>query len=699
MTGTDGPTREAVLEVTDLAVSFATDGGTLDAVRGMTYALAPGEVLGIVGESGAGKSVSALAVMGLLPPNARVRGSVQLRGRELLGLDDRALSALRGKGISMVFQDPLSALTPMYRVGDQIAEAVAIHQQVDRARAAERAVELLELVGVPDAARRARSFPHELSGGIRQRVVIAMAMANDPDVILADEPTTALDVTIQAQVLEVLRTAQEATGAAVVLITHDLGVVAGIADHVVVMYAGRPVERGTVDDVFARPLMPYTLGLLGSLPRVDAPSRQALTPMEGTAPSPIGLPAGCSFAPRCPLRMERCREVEPELRPRVAASHAAACHRSEEVEVRRLGPAEVFPHRFTAPVAGAPREHRPRVLEVRELVTRFPLATGWRSPGQARAVRAVDGASLDIAEGETLGLVGESGAGKTTLAREVLGLAPPMGGSVRVLGRDVAGLDARERRELRRHLAVVFQDPTASLDPRMPVGDTVGEGLRTFGAPRQQRARRVGELLGLVGLEAEHAGRYPQELSAGQCQRIALARALALSPRLVVLDEPVSALDVSLRAGMMNLLQQLKATLGMAYLFITHDLSIVRHVADRVAVMYLGRIVEVGPVTAVFDRPAHPYTRALLSAIPVPDPVVERTRRRVVLLGEVPDAASVPSGCRFHTRCPTFASLDAERRRRCLDEEPVLIGQGPGHEAACHHADSGSVLSPSAPWR
>jgi peptide/nickel transport system ATP-binding protein len=521
---------EPVLKVTDLTVSFPTENGLVTAVRGLSYQLAAGEVVGIVGESGAGKSVCCLAVMGLLPGSARVTGSVRFRGQELVGLDDRGLSAVRGKGIAMIFQDPLSALTPVYTVGDQIAEAVRIHQKVSSRQAARRAVELLDLVGIPNAPQGVKAFPHEFSGGMRQRAMIAMAIANDPEVIIADEPTTALDVTIQAQVLEVLRTAQQVTGAALVMITHDLGVVAGCADRVIVMYAGKAVETGSVEDVFYRPRMPYTLGLLGSIPRLDSVKQQALTPIEGSAPSLVTLPVGCPFAPRCPLKVDVCVEVEPALEPTRHVGHLAACHRSNEIEARQLSSVEVFPapNGPEPPVTEAAREPRKVLLRVRDLAKQYPLTKGVVFRRQVGTVHAVDGVSFDLREGETLGLVGESGCGKTTTVMEILALAKPMGGNVVVFGKDTATLCHKQRIQIRHDLQVVFQDPLASLNPRMPVGDIVAEPLRTHGMPRAHRAARVRELLGLVGLNPEYANRYPQQLSGGQRQRISIARALAL---------------------------------------------------------------------------------------------------------------------------------------------------------------------------
>jgi peptide/nickel transport system ATP-binding protein len=683
-----------VLEVADLTVSFPSEAGEVTAVRGVSYTLAAGEVLGIVGESGSGKSVSSLAVIGLLPDSARISGSVKFRGRELLGLSDRSLAKVRGKGIAMVFQDPLSALTPVYTVGAQVAEAIRIHQEVSRARADSRAVELLELVGIPNAAQRARAFPHEFSGGMRQRAMIAMAIANDPDVIIADEPTTALDVTIQAQILEALKTAQEATGAGIVMITHDLGVIAGFADRVLVMYAGKPVETGTVDDLYYRPRMPYTLGLLGSIPRLDIGDRMRLTPIEGSPPSLVNLPPGCPFAPRCPMKIDVCVEVEPALEPTARPGHAAACHRSGEIEERNLTSIDVFP---VPPLAHAaiervPREQRQSIMAVTDMVKHYPLTKGTVFRRTIGIVHAVDGISFEIREGEVLGLVGESGCGKTTTIMEILNLARPSAGRISVLGKDTASLRGRQRFTIRRDLQVVFQDPMASLDPRLPVGDIIAEPMRTHGYDRARSRARVSELLRLVGLNPEHANRYPAEFSGGQRQRIGIARALALEPKVLVLDEPVSALDVSIQAGVINLLEELKGKLGLSYLFVAHDLSVVRHIADRVAVMYLGKIVEIGEVNRVFDHPAHPYTQALLSAIPLPDPHKERQRRRILLEGDLPSPANPPSGCRFRTRCPKFATLDEGRAARCINEEPAQLRQEADHLAACHYAEAAEVV-------
>jgi peptide/nickel transport system ATP-binding protein len=683
-----------LLEVRDLTVTFASEAGPVRAVRALSYHVNRGEVLGIVGESGSGKTVSSLAVMDLLPSHARVMGSVRFEGRELVGLADRELSRLRGRRIAMIFQDPLSALTPVYTVGDQIAEAIRVHHDVSAAAARDRAIELLTLVGIPNPSRRVTSFPHEFSGGMRQRVMIAMAIANDPALIIADEPTTALDVTVQAQILDLLQKAREVTGAAILLITHDLGVVAGLADRVGVMYAGKLVETGTVDDIFYRPRMPYTLGLLGSLPRPDQGAHQPLTPIEGNPPSLVNLPKGCPFAPRCPLRMEKCMQEEPEL-VQHGGAHAAACHRSGEVERRRVAGEHVFvPGPTSDRTTPAGHNGHATVLAVRDLVKEFPVLRGAVVRRRVGSLRAVDGITFDMREGETLGLVGESGCGKTSAIMEILNLAAPTAGGVTVLGKDTATLTAEQRFRVRRDIQVVFQDPMAALDPRLPVGDIIGEPLETHGVAAPERSRRVRKLLTLVGLQAEHADRYPQAFSGGQRQRIGIARALALQPKLLVLDEPVSALDVSVRAGIINLLERLKADLGLSYLFVAHDLAVVRHIADRVAVMYLGRIVEIGNVDDVFARPTHPYTQALLSAVPIPDPRRERSRQRILLQGDLPSPLEPPTGCRFRPRCPRFArELDDAGRRLCHKDVALEArAGGTGHLDACHHSRPAAAL-------
>jgi peptide/nickel transport system ATP-binding protein len=667
--------REPVLSVRDLRVSFPSERGPIEAVRGIDFDVRPGRTLALVGESGSGKSATALSLIGLQPPNARVTGEVLLGGRQLVGLDDKAMSSVRGARIGMVFQDPLSALTPIYSVGRQLADAVRVHTRLSKADAWERAVELLDVVGIPRPRTRGRDFPHQFSGGMRQRVVIALAIANDPDVIVADEPTTALDVTVQAQILEVLETAKQRTGAGVVLITHDLSVVAGHADEVAVMYAGRIVERAPVDDLFAAPAMPYTLGLLGSVPRPDTRRRQPLVPIEGEPPSPLHRPAGCPFEPRCPLAVDACREKEPAL-VEVGAGHGSACVRTEEVAGRR--PEDVFPRAEAGTLDGAAGEV---VLSVRGLRRTYPVTTGALRRRQVGTLRAVDGISFEIRAGETFCLVGESGSGKTTALLEIMRLRPPESGSVEVLGVDVAEERARS---LRQQVQIVMQDPQAALDPRLPAYELLAEPLRAAGTDAAATRARIGELLDLVGLPDDSLDRFPAAFSGGQRQRLAIARALATRPRLVVLDEPVSALDVSVQASVLNLVARLKAELGLAYLVVAHDLAVVRHIADRIAVLYLGHIVESGPADALFAAPRHPYTRALLSAAPIPDPAVERTRERIVLTGEQPSGTDLPAGCVFADRCPLRPALPDDVQARCRDEPPLPRAAATGTEVACH---------------
>ena len=611
----------ALLEVADLNVTFDTGDARVSAVRGTSYRIDPGEVVAIVGESGSGKTTAAMAVVGLLPENTDVSGSVRLHGDELLGLPDQAMSRIRGKSIGTVFQDPMSALTPVYTIGDQIAEAIRVHnREVSRAGARKRAVELLELVGIVQPQSRARAFPHELSGGERQRVVIAIAIANDPDLLICDEPTTALDVTVQAQILDVLRTARDVTGAGVLIITHDLGVVSEFADRALVMYAGRPVEIATVEELYRDRRMPYTAGLLGSVPRLDSPQGTRLVPIPGAPPTMTSLsPDACQFAPRCPLVISECRSAEPDL-VTIRNGHWAACIRTGDVAGRSA--AEIY-HVSTQPVSVDTSVTDPAVvLQVSDLAKTYPLTKGVVLRRRVGEVRAVDGVSFTLQQGRTLGIVGESGSGKSTTLSQILELATPQAGAIEILGEDVAALDTASRRKLRTELQVVFQDPVASLDPRLPVFDVIAEPLATNGFDRRRCEERVAELLGIVGLNHADASRYPAEFSGGQKQRIGIARALALQPKILALDEPVSALDVSIQAGIINLLLDLQRRFGLSYLFVSHDLSVVKHLAHRVAVMYRGKIVEQGDGEQVFTNPQHEYTRRLLAAVPRAHPDV-----------------------------------------------------------------------------
>jgi peptide/nickel transport system ATP-binding protein len=664
---------DPVLAIRDLCVTFVGSGRPVPAVRGVSLEVHANEVLGIVGESGSGKSVASLAVAGLLPETARVTGSIRLDGQEVIGADPERLRLMRGRDVGIVFQDPTTTLNPVMPVGRQIVEGPLEQGRLERGRARARAVELLREVEIADPDIRVGQYPHQFSGGMRQRAVIAMAMAGRPKLIIADEPTTALDVTVQAQVLALLARRQAETGAAAILITHDLGVVAGVARRIAVMYGGRIVETGAVADIFARPRHPYTIALLKSAPRIDDRGER-LDPIPGQPPSPTDLPPGCPFHPRCALRNGRavCAEEEPPLRP-VGPGQQAACHFAEETALLR--PVGV---RGGARAQAPGRNAEPPLLAVEDLKIHFPIKTGLlrRVVGQ---VRAVDGVSLAVRPRETVSLVGESGCGKTTTARAVMGLVRPTAGRILFEGRPIERLGRGAMRSVRRHVQYVFQDPYSSLNPILSAADIVAEPLRIHGLYEEMGGgAHVARLFEMVGLSPAMGARYPREFSGGQKQRIGIARALALKPKLLILDEPVAALDVSIQAQIVNLLQDLQKELGLAYLFVAHDLSVVRHISDRVAVMYLGRIVEEGTKADIFDRPGHPYTQALLSAAPVPDPAARRTR--IVLEGEIPSPATPPSGCHFHPRCFKAAA-------RCRVDPPALAARpGIATQAACHFA-------------
>lgn len=694
-TGAQGMASEPVISVRDLTVSFASEAGTVHAVRGMNFDLYPGKTLGIVGESGSGKSVTSMAIMGLLDKNASVKGSITYHGEELLNKSDFEMSEIRGKGIAMVFQDPLSALTPVFSIGDQIKEALVTHNpKMTEQQIHDRSIELMNLVGIPDPEGRLKSFPHEFSGGMRQRVMIAMAIANDPDVIIADEPTTALDVTIQAQVLEVLRKAQRETGAAVIFITHDLGVIAGVADDIVVMYAGRPVEKADVDSIFDHPAMPYTMGLLGAVPRSDRERNSRLVPIPGSPMNLVNMPKGCPFAPRCPLATDICHTTEPAMEPVPGRpGQFVACHRTQEIVSKGLTFHDVYTvvEAAKSKFAGVPRDERKMVLDVKHMRKTFPLTAGGFLRRKIGEVKAVDDVTLDVREGETVALVGESGSGKSTTLMEIMAFKQPQDGEIEMFGTKLEHKMPREkRRELRSSVQYVFQDPMSSLDPRLPIYDILAEPMKVQHYSKEQIRERIGELMRLVELNPDQVDRFPTQFSGGQRQRIAIARALSVNPQLVLLDEPVSALDVSIQAGVINLLEDLQNKLGVAYLFVAHNLSVVRHISSRVAVMYLGRIVESGDTEDVFEHPLHPYTQALISAVPVPDPKAERTRQRIVLEGEVPSPTETFEGCPFMGRCPLMPKLSAEQQARCRGGRPALrpydTSRPSGHQVACHFA-------------
>ena len=684
------PKGDPIMQVRDLHVSFATEAGVCRAVRGVNFDLWRGRTLGIVGESGSGKSVTALSLIGLLDDNAKVTGSIIMNGEELIGKTDEEMSEIRGERIAMVFQDPLSALTPMFTIGDQIAEGLITHHpDMSKQQIHDRCVELLELVGIPQPEERLSSFPHQFSGGMRQRVMIAIAIANNPDVIIADEPTTALDVTIQAQILDVLAKAQKETGAAVVLITHDMGVVAGAADDILVMYAGRPVERASIDDIFQHPSMPYTMGLLGAVPKPHIAASQRLVPIQGNPPSLVDIPKGCPFSPRCPLATPECSLSEPNLEVVDANSgHLASCRRLQEIIDKNMKYTDVFPVPDLLPAdwADVPRDQRPVTLEVDHLVKHFPLTGGGMFRRTIGQVAAVDDVTFKIRQGETLALVGESGSGKSTTLMEIMNLMKPEDGRIVVLGHDLAELKKKaERKALRKDLQIIFQDPMSSLDPRMPIYDVLAEPLKVHKWSKEKINRRIGELMELVGLNPDYVDRFPAQFSGGQRQRISIARALATDPKVLLLDEPIASLDVSIQAGIINLLEDLQAKLKISYLFVAHDLAVIRHISDRVAVMYLGQVVELGETEDVFTHPRHPYTQALLSAIPVPDPVVERTRQRIILKGDLPSPSEKHPGCRFASRCPVKLRLTPEQQKMCETKRPVLTSDDQiATEFACH---------------
>ena len=685
-----------VLEIKDLSTHIKQSTTTIRPVGNVDMYLNPGETLGLVGESGCGKSMTGLSVMGLLPPGGHiVGGSIKLEGRELVGLPERDLRKVRGNEIAMVFQDPLTSLDPTMTIGSQVAEPMLLHRGATRKEAYDRASEVLSLVGLPRPKERLSDYPHQLSGGQRQRVMIAMALSCEPKVLIADEPTTALDVTIQAQILDLLDDLKSRLHMAMLLITHDMGVIAGHADRVNVMYAGRIAETTATSNLFARMHHPYTQALLASIPRLTQDRTVRLLNIPGLPPDLGHPPAGCRFAARCSRATDKCRVDEPPLIGETS-DHLYSCWHPVDGP---LAAGEVDAAPRAAPAAQVAAEAEVVVptgatlLDVKGLVKEFPVTSGilQRAIG---SVKAVSGVSFSVDAGETFGLVGESGCGKTTIGRMIVALEHPTAGEVTLHGTNISKLRGSELRKRRRDLQLMFQDPYSSLDPRMRVGAIIREPLAIQGiGTRREQEARVFELLDEVGLPRNAVERFPHEFSGGQRQRIGLARALTLNPQVIVADEPVSALDVSIRAQVLNLMKRLQAAHSLTYVVISHDLAVVKYMADRIGVMYLGKLVELGTSDDIYERHAHPYTAGLIGAIPVPDPTVERARRDIGVSGELPSPIDPPSGCRFRTRCPLAQEI-------CAEDEPLPRSFGPDHVAACHfplRKATGSGASVSTP--
>ena len=678
----------SVLELKNLRTEFHMRSGNVVAVDDISLHVAQGESVGIVGESGCGKTTVGVSIMRLLPSNGHIAGgSVILNGRDLAPLSEKEMRRVRGNEVAMIPQDPMTSLNPTMTIGRQIAEAVRLHRDASKDQARARALEVLQLVDMPRPAERLDQYPHELSGGLRQRVMIAMALACDPTLLIADEPTTALDVTIQAQILDLIDDLRERLRMSVILITHDMGVIAGRTDRVVVMYAGKIAEEAETETLFSHMMHPYTDSLLASVPKLTAHAGDRLVSIPGLPPDLSKVHTNCRFHPRCQYATDICREQEPPLvetgDPGLNghAPHRFACfhpvnveHRPVAIQTRSPAEVEAYTIRRSKELAD-----RSQLLTVEHLVKEFPVMKGGILRRKVGTVKAVSDVSCAIREGEVFGLVGESGCGKTTVGRLVVALERANSGTIRFDKQEIQSLRGQKLRRVRRHVQLMFQDPYASLDPRMRVGSIVREPLKVQRVgTRQQQLARVDQLMEEVGLSRTSVDRYPHEFSGGQRQRIGLARALALDPRLIVADEPVSALDVSIQAQILNLMKDLQTRRNLTLVLISHDLAVVRYMADTIGVMYLGKLVEIGPANEVYDRPAHWYTRGLLDAVPEADPAKARLKVRAKgVRGELPSAVDPPSGCRFRTRCP-------RAEERCAVETPPWADFGSGHMALCH---------------
>ncbi len=663
-----------ILKVQDLAIAYETRKGDVQAVRNVSFDIRRGETLGIVGESGCGKSTVAFGIVNFLGRTGRItNGRIVFQGQDLVGRSEEELRRLRGDRIAMVYQDPMQALNPSLRIGEQMAEVLIVHRKMKRKEAEERCIQMLQRVYMPDPANVMRRYPHQLSGGQQQRVVIGMALLNDPALLIMDEPTTALDVTVEAAVLDLVEELQKDFDTAIMYISHNLGVIARVSDTVAVMYAGELVERASVEKVFLRPHHPYTQGLMRCVPRLGMDKASSyLYPIKGRVPPPDNLPPGCIFEPRCPYARAECSLGRPELRE-VAPGHWARCLFAEEVVASDWASVGEVPVRL--PTVQAAADERP-LLSARDVRTYFEVPSK-RIGERKQLVKAVDGVSVEVRRGQTLGIVGESGCGKTTLVKTIVGMEQPVAGSLEFMGTDITMPVNKRPMEIIRNLQMVFQNPDSTLNPSFSVGQQIAWPLRRFRKlPRDQVRAEVIRLLEMMKLGERYYDRLPRQLSGGEKQRVGIARAIAGLPALVLCDEPVSALDVSVQAAVLNLLLEIQAELGTTMVFIAHDLSVVRFFCDYIAVMYLGNVVEVGPAEAIYAPPYHPYTEALLSAVPFPDPTVEQ--KSIRLGGNVPSALNPPSGCRFHTRCPRKLG------EICEQETPRWQDAGNGHRIFCH---------------